>query len=342
MSLLFPLLLGGCGGSVDSGPIDTGPLPRCETPGPLDDTLRLHQVQALATHNSYHLEPEAVVDDSQRYSHAPLTVQLAEQGVRGFELDLHLREGAGFEVFHVPVADEGTTCRALTDCLSELRAWSRDHPCHLPLVIWLEPKDDIDALVDGLLPLAGHWQELEQAILSTWPAERILTPDEVRGDAETLAEAVQDHGLPPLGELRGQAIFALLDSGAHRDEYLEGTPAAEGRLLFPDAEDPDDPAAAMLKINDAGSAADRVAAYAALGFVITSNVDGAEQDDAANAERLSGAVAAGAHYLATDFPAAVSGREYVAVVPGGAPAACNPVTAPADCTASAVEDLGAR
>ena len=332
------LILHACSGSAD----DTGeaePLPTCETPGPLDEILQLHHVQALATHNSYNLEPAAIFDESQRYSHSSLEVQLSEQGVRGFVLDLHLRKGVGFEVFHLPVVDEGTTCRRLEDCLSEAWEWSKQHPCHLPLVFWLEPKDDLDGLVDSLEDLSGHWDELEEAIQDGWPMGRILTPDDVRGDADTLSEGVQAHGFPTLGSLRGHAIFALLGDVGHRDEYVAESPSTEGLLIFPDASGPEEPWAGMLKINDAVENAEDIADWGNRGFVITSNVDNAGESDETNTSQLEGSLVAGAHFLATNFPAAVEGRSYVAAIPGGEPVGCNPVTAPSDCTPAAMEAL---
>ena len=175
---------------------DSEPLPSCQSPGALDDTLQLHQVQALATHNSTHLEPDTVLDDSHRYSHAPLATQLGEFGVRGFELDLHLRDGLGLQVFHLPVIDEETTCLQFSDCLAEAWAWSQENPCHLPLVFWLEPKDDMDALVPDLLPLSGAWELVDDTILQAWPRSRLLTPDDVRGEFDTLTEAIQSWDSP--------------------------------------------------------------------------------------------------------------------------------------------------
>lgn len=324
---------------ADSGTTDSGPLPACEPPGPLDDTLRLHQLQALATHNSTHVEPDTVFDDSHRYTHATLATQLADLGVRGFELDLHLREGKGLQVFHLPVIDDETTCLQFSDCLAEAWAWSRDNPCHMPLVFWLEPKDDVDGLVADLLPLSGAWDLVDETIREGWPRERLLIPDDVRGDFDTLTDAIQAHGFPTLGELRGHAIFALLDSGDHRDEYLADRPTAEGRVIFPGADSAADPWAAMFKINDAAGSAATVAELAAQGFVITSNVDGATASDEDNAAKLAAAVAAGAHFLASDFPGPVDGRAYQAAIPGGEPAGCHPFTAPDDCTSAAIEDL---
>jgi hypothetical protein len=55
---------------------------------PLDGVLRVSHVQAKATHNSYHLMPKDPIPDW-RYEHLPLGEQLAKQGVRGVELDIH-------------------------------------------------------------------------------------------------------------------------------------------------------------------------------------------------------------------------------------------------------------
>ncbi|HEV3137308.1 MAG TPA: Ca2+-dependent phosphoinositide-specific phospholipase C, partial [Pirellulales bacterium] len=78
------------------------------------EDLRINQLQFIGTHNSYHVRAPSKSGREVRewnYSHAPLDVQL-DRGVRSFELDLHDRDGV-FEVFHVPILDEGTTCRKL-------------------------------------------------------------------------------------------------------------------------------------------------------------------------------------------------------------------------------------
>lgn len=305
--------------------------------GTQDDVLRLHHVQALGTHNSYHLEPESPVDDSHRYSHAPLLVQLDEQGVRQLELDLHLREGQGFEVFHLPVVDQETTCRRFTDCLEEVRRWSEANRCHLPLMIWLEPKDEADALLDpSLEPIEGHYDELEAEVLSVFDLDRLVTPDDLRGAHASLTEAVSERGWPTLGELRGRVIFSMLDSETHREAYLAESPDLSNRLFFVDADGSDDITAATLKINNARSDADSVRALAQAGFVVTSNADG--DDGADSIDRAEASLAAGAHYLSTDYPEPDDGG-YWLEIPEGTPARCNPITAPSECLPVHIEDL---
>ncbi|MCK6505044.1 Ca2+-dependent phosphoinositide-specific phospholipase C [Myxococcota bacterium] len=309
---------------------DRGP-----NPHPLDDVLRLDHVQALGTHNSTHVEPESPLDDSHRYTHAPLSVQLGEYGVRQVELDLHLHETEGWQVFHLPVIDAETTCLALADCLGELKGWSDDHGWHLPLLVWLEPKDDLDGTQEDLLPLTGRLWDLEQALLEVWPEDRVFRPDELRGDHPDLPTAIAQDGWPLLGELRGQVLFALLDSDAYRDEYLADSPALEGRVMFADAGTATDPWSALVK----DGSAEEITAWAQAGFVVTDNVDGADASDEENQAGLDQGLAAGTHFLASDLPGPVEGREYRAAIPGGQPARCNPVTAPPECTPQAIEDL---
>ena len=150
MRWLCVLLMVGCvapGSGVEVDPEESLKAPYL----PLDDVLRLNHVQAKGTHNSYHVEPDVVFHDSHRYSHAPLDAQLRDQGVRQLELDLHYREDVGFEIFHLPGIDEVSTCVRFVDCLQEISDWSQEQPGHLPVMIWLEPKDDMDELVPSLL-----------------------------------------------------------------------------------------------------------------------------------------------------------------------------------------------
>ncbi len=321
---------------VACGPGDEGPGP---SPYPRDDALRLNHVQAKGTHNSYHLEPVDSVSDTHLYSHASLDVQLSDQGVRQFELDLHYREGEGFEVFHLPIADDRTTCRRFVDCLALVEAWSDAHPWHVPILIWLEPKDDVDFLDETLIGFLDRYDELEEEILSVFRRSRILTPDELRGDHDDLPSAVVSQGWPTLGALRGRVIFSLLDSGEHRDTYTAAAPNLAGRLLFVASSSPTDPFAAMFKINDARQEAERVRELVTEGFIVTSNVDGASEDATDNVDKLAASLAAGMHYGSSDYPAPVEGYAYWFDLSDGAPARCNPVFPAAACVAEDIEKL---
>jgi hypothetical protein len=301
---------------------------------PKDDTLRLNHLQAKGTHNSYHIEPPDAEVPDWLYTHAPLDVQLEDQGVRLFELDVHWAPETGFTVHHVPFFDAVTTCETLADCLTTILAWSDENPGHHPIFVLVEPKDDIDQH-----KLPPRLDELDAEILSVWPRERILTPDDVRGAYPTLREAVLEKGWPTLGETRGKLVLTLLDHELSRDAYLDGHPTLEGRVMFADAS-PDDPWAGVLLMDDPVGDFDSIQAAVDAGFIVRTRSDTEKGElRSGNYAQKEAALASGAHLLSTDFPAPVEGVDYVLEIPGGTPSRCNPLVAPADCTSVDIEAL---
>ena len=320
-------------GSGDAGPV------RPEYP--LDETLRLHHVQMKGTHNSYHVAPSQGVVAEWNYTHAPLYEQLDVQGVRQFELDVHYHGAEGFRVYHVAIIDEQTTCRTLAACLGELRRWSDGHPGHHALVVVLEAKS-----ATGGAPIQGHYEELEAEILGVWPRERILTPDDVRGTHPTLREALAEDGWPTLAETRDRVLFVLISTSRepvdHTVEYAALHPGLEGALLFVRSDDTTLPHAAVVEFGDARGHEDELRALATQGFLLRSAADSTDPENApTNPERRDAALDAGVHLVNTDFaaPPAEGSDGYWLDLPGGAPSRCNPVTAPPECTAAAIEAL---
>ncbi len=303
--------------------------------GPPDPPgLRWNQGQARGTHNSTHVQPDVPVHPSHLYTQAPLSVQLEDQGVRQFELDIHRHVDGHFEVFHLPIVDAVTVCQRLAECLEEMRVWSQAHPRHFPVMVWVEPKDELDFVPPYERIAQAHYDDLDDE-LRAGLGERLFTPGELLGEHENLREAVAA-GWPPLREMRGRFVFSMLDSGGHRDAYLADHPTLAARAMFVNSRG-GDPFAALMKINNAVSDADEVAELAALGYVITSNVDSPEDSDEENARKRDGSLAAGAHYLSSDFPAPVEGRDYWMDMPDGAPVRCNPLTALEGCAATDLE-----
>jgi hypothetical protein len=290
---------------------------------PKDTALDWGDAQAKGTHNSYHQAPDAPLDPSWAYSQPPLAVQLADLGVRQLELDLHLRDGV-YEVFHVAGVDGGTSCPTLTDCLQEICRFSAATPGHVPLTVWIELKDDVD-LDPSYVSMLGTYAAIEDEIRALFPADRLVVPDDWRRGAADLATATATWGPPSLADVRGRTAFALLESSEHRDAYLAESPTLADRVLFPDS-DGSQPYAALVKDADNAVIPDLIAA----GLLVTVNADGAGDDPATRADTRTAALAAGAHHAASDFPAEWS-------IPGGAPVACNPVRAPADCAPADLE-----
>lgn len=326
-------------GTTSGGSDSTGAASPDSTTGsgnPLDDTLRLHHAQGKGTHNSYHLEPPLPFDASHEYSHAPLAEQLGSQGVRTFELDVHREVDGTLEVYHVIGIDAVTSCDTLTECLQEIKGWSDANPEHLPIVVWLELKDDT-----GGYPLdtPEALQLLDDAVTDVFPPEQLLSPDDLQGEYPTLRERLQTEGWPTLGELRGQVLVTILDTDAPAEVYTRGYTTLAGRPLFvrADSDQLELPWAAIAKLGI--GEADAIAAAHAGNLVIATNVCGAgDSDDECFAARQQ-ALDEGFHMLKDDFPAPVEDREYWLDLADGNPVRCNPVTAPPECTAEALEDL---
>lgn len=313
----------------------------CASPGdsgdsfsyPLDDTLRFNHLQAVGTHNSYHMRTEGVELDAWDYEHAPLDEQAGVQGVRQFELDTWYDGNGGFDVFHVPSFDATSNCDTLAECLGTMRDWSDRNPAHHPLYTLLEVKDEFDAHDPAELLAA-----LDAEVDASWPADRRISPDHVQGNAGSLAEAVAT-GWPTLGELRGRALFVLHAGSDYLGLYTDDYTTTEGRVLFPDAYgDTTLPVAATSSMNDPFDA-EGIAAALAAGHLVRTRADGdTEQARANDTADRDQALSVGAHFVSTDFPVPHDETGYVVAMPGGTPSRCNPVTAPAECTPEAVEN----
>jgi Phosphoinositide phospholipase C, Ca2+-dependent len=298
------------------------------------EALRLNQLQFIGTHNSYHVRsPTARTVKEWAYSHPPLGVQL-DRGVRSFELDLHFRNDE-FQVFHVPMLDEGSTCPRLADGLATVRKWSEAHPGHMPISFLFELKKDGAGLdrrityVDG--PLLDR---LDTLLRDSFAPGQILTPDDVRGSAETLRGAIETTGWPTLAKTRGKVMFILHDEGKQRDLYAEGHPSLRGRAMFVRSDDKRDDGAVMI-LDSPNSP--NVPRFAAAGYFIRSRADADLREDAAGkSRRRDKAFASGANILSTDFPTGEAQGPsqgegvYVVEFPGAAPARVNPVSGPAE------------
>lgn len=181
------------------------------------------------------------------------------------------------------------------------------------------------------------FDELEAEISSVFPDDQVFTPDELRGDRETLDEAVSEDGWPAVDELRGQVIFALVDTGEERDVYRGDATTLEGRLMFTSA-DPGEPDAAFLRVDDPIEDGELITDLVQQGFLVRTRSDvPGEEAITGDTTRREAVFASGAQYVSTDMyrPDPTLGSDFVVELPGaadGVAAVCNPVTAPDSCT----------
>jgi hypothetical protein len=347
-------------------------------PNPMDRLVRLNQLQVVGSHNSYHLlatQDERDLrrsfigdeEDGLEYAHDPLAVQFSRQEVRQIELDVFddpegglyaeplIRQvtgggplspamsRAGMKVLHVQDVDYHSNCLTLKACLGSVKRWSDAHRGHAPIAILLELKDT--PLVIGNIDFVdpppfdeAALNRLDREIRSVFPANRMITPDSVRGSRATLEEAVLRDGWPTLGQSRGKVIFLMDNGDPYRSRYLTGHPSLRGRVLFTNSE-PGQPDAAFLKRNDAVGSQTEIQGLVEQGYVVRTRADAdtveARTDDP-TVRRA--ALRSGAQWVSTDYPpnstSAVFSTPYHVNLPGPDVARCNPVNAPPGCVSA--------
>lgn len=306
---------------------------------PSVENLRLNQIQVVATHNSYHLRPPAgllkaaiaIRKDAKTwdYSRQPLDEQL-DQGVRSFELDLHLSKD-GWKVMHVPTFDAGTTVPTFAEALRMIRKWSEAHPRHVPISLLLELKEEGYALNSSFKrPEADDVVGLDALIRSELPNEKLLAPDDVRGEEDSLWEAIRAEGWPTLGDCAGKVFLILHERGANRTAYLEGHPALEGRAMFVESE-VGEPHSAVLIRNDPLN--EEIDDLAQEGYLIRTRADTMGDLDPKRRER---ALASGAHLLTTDYPRGEVDADAAFCLPEGSTARVHLLTGPEELRGKAI------
>ncbi len=361
------LVVAACGGNGDSGGDD-------QTLD-IDTQVRLNEIQVMGTHNSYRIRtPEALFSSLQEtlpelmaeldYGHRPLDEQFTQLGARQIELDVFadpdggryairsFNEQAGLpaeapepemyepglKVLHTDGVDWASTCWTFVDCLTEVRDWSLANDTHLPIMILVEAKTPITN--DAGPFTAEDLATIDDEIRSVFDDDQVITPDDVRGDAATLRQAVTTTGWPTLAESRGKVMFALDNGGEVRDAYIEGTPNLEGRMMFATMASTDAPGAAFFKENNpTGENLSRIQDLVDQGFLVRTRSD-SPGDQAVTNDRtqLEAALASGAQFVSSDYlEPDLNLSPYVAALPEGGVARCNPVNAPPVCDSTELD-----
>lgn len=329
------------------------------------DATPMNRLQAVGTHNSYKqaispaqmkllraMAPKAA--DTLDYSHRPLADQL-DAGARQLEIDvlddpqggryatplamrmapdlpydLEPLKQPGLKTLHVQDLDYRSNCPLFVDCLKQIRAWSKAHPDHVPILILMNLKEGKPAGLAGAADApvfdAAAMDRVDAEIRGVFGEAELITPDHVQGRDATLREAVTTRGWPKLKAARGKVFFALDAPPEQVAVYRGARRSLEGRLLFVNIDEAS-PAAAYITLNEPAAQSARIRAAVAAGLIVRTRAD-ADTAEARSGDRTraEAAFAAGAQYVSTDylfadprFPA------FEIHLPGGAVARRNPV-----------------
>ncbi len=241
------------------------------------------------------------------YSHRPFGEQFSDLGIRQIELDVFADpkgglfadpkvrkmvkdrgkepgpdpntdgrlEKPGLKILHVQDVDYRTHAPTFIEALKQVRAWSKTHPRHVPILIMVELKD---GAMFGLptQPVKFDRAQLDAVnaeILSVFDRSEVLTPDRVRGPSATIPEAIRARGWPEVDAVRGLVLFAMDNEGAIRNRYIEGHPALKDRVMFVTADGTQAPEAAWFKVNDPIKDFDRIQRLVRDGFLVRTRAD---------------------------------------------------------------------
>lgn len=301
--------------------------------------LKLNNLQVIGSHNSYRKAIEPALykliqtkDTANRlsalqYEHISMTDQL-NLGLRNLEIDILADSKGGkyakpkglslvkpeqpydtkgemnkpgFKILHMPDIDFRSWNLTLESCLRELRSWSEAHPDHIPVFITLEPKDG-ETNRFGTTPEAFTseiFDQLDVCIRENLGTNKLITPDLVRGNYQTLEEAVLRGNWPELKDAKGKFFFLLDDSNKKMELYIQGHPSLKNRVLFVNAK-PGTPEAAAMFRNDPDDP--EIPKLVQAGYIIRTRADADTKEARANDySRFENAENSGAQIITTDY-----------------------------------------
>ncbi|MDZ7281179.1 phosphatidylinositol-specific phospholipase C1-like protein [Sphingomonas sanguinis] len=243
----------------------------------------------------------------------------------------------GFKVFHIPEVDY-RSCGTFKQCIGQMDAWSRAHPRHLPIMVTINAADrpiNKPGVTDPLPLTAPLLDALDGEIRDVLKPDRIITPDDVRGNAPTLREAVTTRGWPTLESTRGKIYFVLDTPADVSDRYRAGHPSLKGRPIF-GWYDTDQPEASVEIVGDPRTDGAKIKEWVKQGFIVRTRSDADTKEARENDHaRAKAAIDSGAQAVSTDYypgaPTRGWNRGFTVTLPGGVMERCNPVTQPVGC-----------
>ena len=246
-----------------------------------------------------------------------------------------LMKKPGFKVVHAKDYDFRSHCQPFVHCLSIIQKWSKSNPTHLPIFILVENKDRTpapDAPADPDLLTAATFDALDAEIRSVFPANQLLTPDQVRGAHETLEKAVLTDGWPTLAAARGKVVF-LLDQERATPLYAAGHPSLRGRILFTNSL-PGTPETAFVKMNNPQDG--RIPHLVRQGYLVRTMCDARSGETV----RRDAALRSGAQMLSTNYPFEHKDPKspFAVKFEAGVIARCNPILQSPACNAAVLTE----
>ncbi|MGQ1909190.1 phosphatidylinositol-specific phospholipase C1-like protein [Marinifilum sp. RC60d5] len=228
---------------------------------------------------------------------------IRESGVEPKEYDSEQKLAEpGLKMFHIQDIDFRSHHLLFKDCLKMMKKWSDENPDHTPIFVLMNTKDQkVKGTRDPLPFTKEALDSLDKEINSVFSNDDLITPDLVRGDFESLEEAVLTNGWPKLDEVNGRFIFVLDEKEEKINHYLEGHPSLKGRVLFVNSPE-GNPEAAFRIINNPIRDFDYIKSLVEKGYLVRTRADaGTKESRTLDYTRFEKAKESGAQVISTDY-----------------------------------------
>lgn len=272
-----------------------------------DLSIKLNDVQILASHNSYKKKGSALgklfigLGDSfeeanaLKYGYENFTNQL-NTGMRSMEIDVRLRK-TSFVLTHVPLVDNSSVAPDFAMGLEEIKLFSDHNPNHFPIIILMEIKDDWMVLDHALQNIGPEQLESLDKLLIEKLGETLYMPNEMLETGKTLQETVTSTGWPSVQSLLGKVVF-ILHPGSFTTSYVGLDESLSSQAMFPGLykDEVDQDFASFVVHNDIDIVS--ISSLVNQGFIVRTRIDDYLSFEQENYEN---AILSGAQILSSDF-----------------------------------------
>lgn len=285
-----------------------------------NNTLRLNEIQFLATHNSFKKLPSKFVNKpmelfSKRvrngyYGYDTLTEQL-NKGMRGLELDVTMYDGK-FILSHNAYTDWRTNGVDFALALEEIKIWSDLNTGHIPLNIMIQVRDSWSPYNHKYGKYSfDDFVRLDKLLSTTFGEDGIIKPGDIIGDSGTVRQGVENGNWPLIAQSRGKVFFSILfDKQKNIQYYIDiDSDFRTQRAFIMTSGDKLKDYSAIIHADDARKDAQMLKALVNKNYILRSRID--EQFDY-SADRYTASIELGAVILATDhMEGSVLAKDYV-------------------------------
>ena len=210
----------------------------------------------------------------------------------------------GLKVFHIQDIDFRSHNVLFTDCLKEIKNWSKENIDHLPIIITINTKDKKIDLDSSAIPIKFDrraMDSIDEEILSIFDINQLITPDFIQGSYATLEQSVLENGWPKIKEVKGKVLFILDEKGKKRNKYLNINNSLKNKVMFVNQKE-GKPNSAIMIVNNPIKNFDKIRNLVSKGYIVRTRADAGTKEARINDfSRFHMAMKSGAQVITTDY-----------------------------------------